>query len=206
MWHAGILLHFFPAVLQLLHSRTPNWDCKLDRSSSNQGPFVGFKWVKFWKIGWPFLFTNEVGQLSSAPLAGKLGSVGWSSVLLEGLWDVSENVVGSMFYLLPLVRRLSTGLGQFSRLHRRNHERLTLASDFLEKHHFTVLITTFLWDITRWMFLSGTRTFWLLRDGFIVKNFLIRENDEGLRVITQVDPRLSAFFGPTESIEIGIGT
>ena len=55
------------------------------------------------------------------------------------------------------------------------------------------------------MFLSRTRTFWLLRDGFIVKNVLIRENDEVLRVITQVDLRLSAFFGPAESIEIGIG-
>ena len=45
----------------------------------------------------------------------------------------------------------------------------------------------------------------LLRDGFIVKNFLIRENDEGLRVITQVGLRLSAFFGPAEYIESGIG-
>ena len=107
--------------------------------------------------------------------------------------------------VLPSVRCSSSGLGQFSRLHRRNHERLSLASDFLEKHHFTVLITIFLRDITRWMFLSGTRTFWLLRDGFIVENFLARENDEGLRVITQVGLRLSAFFGPAESVEIGIG-
>ena len=55
------------------------------------------------------------------------------------------------------------------------------------------------------MFLSGTRTFWLLRDGFIVKNFLARENDEGLRVITQVGMRISASFGPAGSVEIGIG-
>lgn len=54
------------------------------------------------------------------------------------------------------------------------------------------------------MFLYRMRTFWLLKDGLIVKIILAREDDGGLRVITRTGVRLSAFFGPAVSVEIGI--